>query len=1259
MTQSFKKVVSLMLAVLMVFSVCVTAMAEEATETPKELTALDLGVSAGDDTKLYDDPTGVGDKVFKAHGNNARHNVELADKATGKAFDTVADQFYTVKFDYYLESLTEGANLSFDLYYGAFSKYDPSVLGSGKQMISSTRSGFSNDFVGDGKWHTMTLTFKAFDAVNTYKDGTEIVKETVTEEIPVYEEDGVTPKLNEDGTPVVETITKEVEVEKDIIKERALPNLYLTFYSGKAYSAYIKNIEIIEETGVTGSYGTSIIPIANILDSKGALVKGGGMTSNYDQGGNSVVLNDDKTVTFNLKSMTKATTVGTNAWANCIVPTNVKGKPDNRVILYAGNTYTVTIRFKSEGNTSNAGISIAYAKNTIGTGSSETIGVAKKTLNSGNTDGWETLTATFSVPADTLLKISITGAGTDDNLAKITVGDIYLAHVHDSFTNAKFYTMNDNGQPFGVAGYVGTDIDYVGNNTDNAALGEKFMGWYEDAQCVNAAVKFGDVTSLYAKYPSTIVDFNHMAAPKHPYGVNTGQGQSTAYSNGIWRIISSANIGGMIPVYDAAGVPENTHYAFKEGVKYEITYYYQAQMTTQETYFETVTKLEPKTDENGNVIFKLDEDGNPIQATDEEGNPLFKDGEPVWEVETEEITVEEEKTRDVKTTVGAGPALLFTLASSAGVAGGRDTSHEQFKTAPVLADSEKYTTDTTMENFTAHTLSFTANISDKMNGICFRFQKSGIEFRMNKIVIKEISDDAFENGGIKSNFTIDYNDGATESETVSLANGEIYELPTPTREGYVFAGWYNGYKIGNENVTTNDIPVSFVVGGAASFGATYKAQWVSDATNRVEFSEDKYATIGGGDKGGKFSIVTDPEFDADSADGAYAVMNEPGAGNVYKVSLFNDDGSRMYAVEGVTYRFTIRYKVVNDKGTDGLSIGVGRSLINAYAPVALDDIDENISVIVKSKNTDGFVTETAEFTVKNMYDAGNGITESGYGKLRQQLCLRINSGEVYVDYVEVTPVAYTPEYKLYIDNADVDVDFQNKTFTITPDEGYEIKVGSVKSYVNYADYTITPAHTDENGKAVRETCTAVEKAVTKYAALAATGEGNTYSFTLEGIEADRVNSLVFTADVVEAGSANNAALIGVSTRAESGKGETYKAAGIRFRGRVSAATVENASEIGFVVVPKAALTTTVADYMKAGGGVERIGVAYNAENGTNVVYKDLNGYVDYQAIVYLTTETGAYDFTETELTVAFYVTDAEGNTTYVAEYTDSYANRAK
>ena len=54
-----------------------------------------------------------------------------------------------------------------------------------------------------------------------------------------------------------------------------------------------------------------------------------------------------------------------------------------------------------------------------------------------------------------------------------------------------------------------------------------------------------------------------------------------------------------------------------------------------------------------------------------------------------------------------------------------------------------------------------------------------------------------------SNVTFDPNGGECDKSTASFYYGEIYALPTPTKDGYVFAGWYNGEKlISNTGVWT-------------------------------------------------------------------------------------------------------------------------------------------------------------------------------------------------------------------------------------------------------------------------------------------------------------------------------------------------------------------------------------------------------------------------------------------------------------------------
>ena len=123
-------------------------------------------------------------------------------------------------------------------------------------------------------------------------------------------------------------------------------------------------------------------------------------------------------------------------------------------------------------------------------------------------------------------------------------------------------------------------------------------------------------------------------------------------------------------------------------------------------------------------------------------------------------------------------------------------------------------------------------------------------------------------------------------------------------------------------------------------------------------------------------------------------------------------------------------------------------------------------------------------------------------------------------------------------------------------------------------------------------------------------------------------------------------------------------AGIRFRARVHSETLANASEAGFVIVPKAVLNgKSVEEYMTADGNLAAKGLNY-VKDEKDVVYDEIKSnmtggnvvYKDYQVILTgLTSLTNdAVDMTGLELTAAFFVTDSTGKTTYLDEYTTSY-----
>ncbi len=120
--------------------------------------------------------------------------------------------------------------------------------------------------------------------------------------------------------------------------------------------------------------------------------------------------------------------------------------------------------------------------------------------------------------------------------------------------------------------------------------------------------------------------------------------------------------------------------------------------------------------------------------------------------------------------------------------------------------------------------------------------------------------------------------------------------------------------------------------------------------------------------------------------------------------------------------------------------------------------------------------------------------------------------------------------------------------------------------------------------------------------------------------------------------------IATSIREVSGTGDTYKSAGIRFRGRLDNATVEVATEIGFILVP----TGQSVDSSLAIKAV-------NKSRDEHIIY-DLtyDGYTDYQVILTgLTREGSTTSLCSMKIDVYFYYT-IDGEATYSKVVTKSY-----
>ena len=152
--------------------------------------------------------------------------------------------------------------------------------------------------------------------------------------------------------------------------------------------------------------------------------------------------------------------------------------------------------------------------------------------------------------------------------------------------------------------------------------------------------------------------------------------------------------------------------------------------------------------------------------------------------------------------------------------------------------------------------------------------------------------------------------------------------------------------------------------------------------------------------------------------------------------------------------------------------------------------------------------------------------------------------------------------------------------------------------------------------------------------------------------------------VVQEQTSEELLLTGSIRREKTAEDGTYTSAGIRFRGRVSAATRAAASEIGFVAVPTAYLNgASIADYVATEGN-KAIIAKVKSENSKEIVYENskdfyLRDQTDYQLIMTgLTVQGLDKNLLNTKMTVALYVV-VDGVTTYTNTLSFSYNDIAK
>lgn len=1155
MKQILRKSVSLLLSILMIITVCSVGIISivNAEET---LTHYDLGVTDGTNVQLYDDPTGTGEKVLRISTENTRRpNFELSDPAVadGKTkFKPVAGTIYTIKFDYYISSTSTGTGMDFTLYYGARSA---SGGGYSKEDMNSAslKSGFSDQFIGDNKWHTMAITFKAATKTGSVA--------------------GTSGQL--------------------------LPYLYLTYYSSKIINGYVKNIEVITETATSMDVTNESYTLDKYFNEDGTpnttdFFKGDTISTSMpdsfiNENGEKVFV--PKIDTYYASSQTYATT------SDFIAVIDNSG---NYLPAVSGKTYAFIIKYKVL-KLNNAGTHAAIGFGRASATAGKTVPILSKKITA-TSDEWQYFTGTITPDYSSNLHIYLAGTG-----AQIVIDHIEYTTYVDGNTPWQVYNFNDNGDLHLRGQYPGTDFVVNYKNEQNAAMGEHIMGWYTTPDFAKGTptTKLPDAAAtLYSRYPTTIIDYNHRTNfAKNSYG-STITTSHDAY-NGTMTANYVRYSGMMIPSYDAN--------------------------------IAVTTAIDDTA--NGNIY------GNRYAAFYQ-----FKEGTKY-------------KFTFVYSTETAGMSLNFLYADRFLDGGKRDTIGETEVITTVASTAGEYVTKTF--NFTpdpketSNTIyTYHSGSDDDVIGLAMRtFSATAFSITFDKIMITEISDDTTPY--LDSAVTIDYNDGVTESETVYLKNGEQFALPTPAeREGQIFIGWYRSTNtIDNQqqdNVLTTDnivLPGYYIASDYEE--VTLVPKYISNESVTVEFSEEKYGTLSNGtDLGGQFSIVTDETIDADgdSSDNTYLKLDTVSLGqsaNIYKTSLFKDDGSRYLVYEGVNYKIDIRYRVdspvTSNRGHYGISMC--RSAVNDYKPDGLQGPDKECSLLVNaSTTTDTFVTASATFHNKFMYIAVPGSSNATYDEnYNNQLAVTITDGIVYVDYITVTPLSYDPSYINYDETkGTVNVDYLNGTMEIIPNDGYEIAPNGVNVLMNYKDYSMSG------------TKLSVVTNPTEYLSLN-TADGVNYTFSTNYPNyIKKIGALVITVKFVEA-TETNTDMIAASVRTETAESETtkYQSAGIRFRSRTSTSDIDAADEVGFIVMPTKALGgKSIEEYIKANPD-EKISVrAIAKDSTTDKTYTTVGSYKDYQvALTGLTNKAGTVDLRGLKLTVAMYF--KTGDTVKYVEYMHS------
>lgn len=1113
MKQSFKKVVSILLVAMLLVSAFPTMFVTTASAADTTWANMGIYEKAGNFT-LVDDPAGSGETVVKVKGKNTTIQAILAKPGTTEAFIPEAGKTYTVSFSYYLDPAASESVTYFFLQKGngVYPQAD------GRKEISNTNNAVYQEFAGT--WVPMYIS---------YTDATMMSDKNPSNELKYL---FLSNYFNNKAEGIC--YLKDLTVHEGEIKAASYPAIDKTLSVKKYYvDDGSGNITSTAGSGASKDYNFA-------YGTENDLIVSGNAASSDSSSGSATVKGWNKSLAIE----------GYN--------------------LAPGSTYTASFEYKLV----KKGTSL---KLTFNSGASDTTNTYKygtlQELEVSNE--WQTYSLTFVAgpTAPGYLKLHLIYYGQDFELH---LKDVRLTAERQEIVtsvsgNAVRLTINNNGEVIKTVGWKGEALPNVPVNAENAALGEKRMGWYTDAQLTTAATSNavipadlqGNEYVLYAKYPTTIIDFNHVALNTAGADYN-GDLKAFKMGNGVLEVTNGdieGCVGFMLPAYDAElpSATSTSYYKFEVDKTYRVKYFLNSTSSTHET---------------------------PTAA-----------------------------------------AITLTLADFAGSYGSRDITQD--KTVNAKLSNEPYTLSSVFTFAAGKNKPDFRNYLIRVGG-----DYKNVTHVFDKIYIQTRDDESYEAGlGVDIHLV---NNGVTEE--VGPSYGSVYTMPIPEpREGYIFAGWYNTLSSNKGNVTENDIPVHVLKADNSVVGNTYKAVWVSTATQRIDFTEDAYKTIkAGGSMGSAWSV--------DAADGIAKLRAGATGENHYKISLFDENGNKYLIYDGVSYEVKIRYKRLV-AGTTGV-IGVTRNNLDSYGPLLLDsDMPKSGTSTVVNDNevSADWIEATKTFTVFGTYQVYNGTTVSRADKVCRELSLSIMSGDVDVDYVEVTPVGYVSLYNK-AENGTISVDYNNMKVTLTPDAGYKYKPGSLTTTMAYRDYDIT---TDP-----KKCVATVNSPVMVNQAVLASGE-LTFDFDFGGYSGARISALHFDAIFVS-DSTPASGFVAASTRDESGAGDSYQSAGIRFKARVDASDVARAEKIEYILVPAQELKDgkSIETYVAENGKYQFRGVAKDTSTDTHVIYANVDdAYIDYQAVlVGLTRQGSQSNLLGVEFKVALAIT-IDGVTTY-----EEYAN---